>query len=611
MADVSNKEILSSWKDISNYLDRSIRTCHKWEKIFGLPIYRIDNKSLHSRVFTFKSEIDQWLKEKIINNKIGKKPFLENRWVIIGLLSCLSLLSIIFAFSYYTHKKTLLPSPENLSVAVFPFENLNSSEYDEYFSEGITNEIVNKLLMLKKIKVFPAISASKNKNTFKSAKLFSEELNNADYILKGKIKRDDKKIKLDVQLIRTKDNTTIWSAEFEDGLENILSIQDTICLKIQDKLNINVSQKSPISFDYGKTHDYIAFDNYLKGNYILSRIREDNNDPWKLYYQGKYYEGMFAQESNELAINLFNKAIEIDNSFAPAYIGLAQCYINYVNFKWDYNKKWLVKAEELIKIAQTIYADFPEYYSTSIEIYLLKEFCFNENTKKIAFELAQEGIKKYPNHPQLNSIVGYCYYLQFGEEGNKADFDKALEYKEKSFWLNPYDLSNITYAELLMLNKEFNKAIKVCNIIKKNDSSLMIYFRLGEIYYYLGDLDKSRAIFQQLDSPLEFKIGSLYYLGMISSQKREIDETQRIVQEISILSPKEYVVFPEKIKLSSIYMAMGKKELGYGYLNSFFNDANAKKMRYVHYKYIDIDKNFDKFKNEEKFINILKNKEIS
>lgn len=611
MADVRNKEILSSWKDISNYLDRAIRTCHKWEKTFGLPVYRIDDKSPRSKVYAFKSEIDQWLKERANNKEIKKKSLLENKWALIGFISCLTLLSFILIFLLFTQRKTFLQSSEIPSIAVLPFENSNSSEYDEYFSEGITNEIVNKLLMLKRIKVFPAISTSKNKNTIKSAKLLSKELNGADYILKGKIKKDVKKIKLDVLLLRTKDNMIIWSSEFEDGLENILSIQNTICSKIQEKLDINISQKSPLSIDYGKTLDYIAFDNYLKGNYILKKINEDNNDPWELYYQGKYYQGRSTQESNDLAISLFNKAIEIDNHFALAYIGLALCYANYVNFNWNYNKKWLDKAEDLAKTAQTIYADFPEYYSTLTEIYLLKDFCFNEKTKINVFELANEGIEKYPNHPDLNSKVGLCYYLKFGEEGNKADFDNALKYKEKSFWLNPHDLSNIIYAELLMLNKEFNKAIEVCNSIKEYDSSLMTNFRLGEIYYYLGELDKSSALFNQFEAPLEFRIGSLFYLGMIASQQGDIEKVQKIIQEISLLSPSEHRFLEDHFKLGSIYMGLGKKELGYKYLESFFNSENTKKDRFIYYKYIDIDKNFAKLKDEDKFINILKNREIS
>jgi TolB-like protein len=320
MPDVRNKEILSSWKDISNYLDRSIRTCHKWEKNFGLPVYRIDDKSPRSKVFAFKSEIDQWLKERANNKRNKKILFFKNRWAIFGFLFILALLSIILTVFHFIKKNTFSLSSESISIAVLPFENLSTSEYDEYFSEGITNEIINKLTMLNNIKVVHANFASNYKQNFKTTKTASEELDYVDYIIKGKTKKDGKKIKLEAELIRMKDNSKIWSAEFEERLENIFSVQDHICLKIYETLGKEKPQKIPFANYYGKTHDYLAYDNYLKANYILSRLRENNNDPWKLYYQGIYYTGKCTRDSNELAINLFNQAIEIDSKFVLPYI---------------------------------------------------------------------------------------------------------------------------------------------------------------------------------------------------------------------------------------------------------------------------------------------------
>jgi len=264
------------------------------------------------------------------------------------------------------------------------------------------------------------------------------------------------------------------------------------------------------------------------------------------------------------------------------------------------------KAEDLIKEAHAISPDLPEYYSTLIEIYLIKEVAFNENKKELAFELAREGINKYPDNAQLNSIVGYCYYLRFGEEGNKVDFNKALEYKEKSFWLNPYGFHNVIYAELLMMNEEFYRAIDICNIIEKHDYSLMTKFRLGEIYYYLGHLEKSKAVFQQFDiAPLDLKIAALLYLAMISSQKGEEEKALEIIDNITLISPKDLVLY-ENLKLASVYMGLGMKKQGYEHLRLFFNMSPTKKMRFAYLRYIDFDRNFDNIREEEEFIRIAK-----
>lgn len=600
---VKNGELLDSWKAIASYLDRDIRTCSRWEKKLGLPVHRIDDNSSRSKVFAYRSEIDRWLKEKAGYKELQKKSFLKNKWVIAGLISVSAVILVVVSLSVFFNWSPFSSSAGTVSLAVLPFENHNASEYDEYIADGITHELTDSLTRQSTLKVIPAYPGSgKSSADFKQ---IGEELG-ADYVLSGKITKAENNIKITAQLARTKDSKTMWDSEYDGKLEDIFSIQENIRRKINETLNTKPNSKAASL--YGKTRDLGAYDSYLKGSYILSRS-ENSSDPWKLYHQGKYYSGKFTQESNELALNLFNQAIEMDSSFALAYIGLAQCYSHYVNFNWYNDIKWLEKAENLLDKAQSISPDLPEYYCTLTEVYILKELCFNENTITAAFDIASEGIVKYPNHAQLNSILGYCYYMKFGQEGKESDFKKALEYKERSFWLNPYSLSNIVYAELLMLNKEFYKAIHVCDIVKKHDPSLLAKFRLGEIYYYLGDLEKSEAIFQQFDnSPLNLKIDSLLQLGMISSRKRDKKEALGLIDEISRISTEEYIV-DSYLNLASIYMGIDMKGPGYEYLYDFFSNPLNEKFHFINLKYIDIDRNFDKVREEKKFQKILKIKE--
>ena len=601
---VINKEILDSWKEISSYLNRDIKTCSRWEKRLGLPVHRIDSDSSRSKVFAYKSEIDLWLKERTNNHSLEQKPFPVKRGAAVG-LSALASLIIILAVLYLTNLIPTSSTPENLSLAVIPFESQNGSEYETYLTEGITNELKTHLTRLGAIKVISAKSSTKDSEIPENTSQTHDDLG-ADYILKGKIEKNDEKIGIYVQLIKTKSGKDIWGAKFEGQLEDIFRIQDDISEKIHEILRVKTGQDAMSASNYGKTKDYLAFETYLKGNYILSRLNEDDDDPWKLYHQGHYYWGRSTPEANEIAINLFNQAIKIDSNFAQAYIGLAHCYANYVNFSWDFTLKWLDIAENLLNEAQQISPDLPEYYSTLTEIYILKDICFDEKTKKLAYDLAEEGIKKCPNHAQLNSIVGYCHYLKFGETGNKEELEKALDYKEKGFWLNPYSLSNIVFGELLMLDRDFNRAEEICQIIEKHDASLLAKFKLGEIYYYSGALDQSKAVFQQFSNlPLDLKADSLYHLGMIAAQEGEEEEALRIIQELERVSPEGFVI-ASQLKMASIYIGLGMKELGYEYLSSFFNDSFARKTHFIYLRYIDLDRNFEKVKNEEKFKKIIK-----
>jgi len=603
--DMKRKEILHSWKEISAYLDRDIRTCHRWEDELGLPIYRINENSPKSKVFAYTKEIDEWLRERANNHQDETRPAIwKNRGVITGLALGSLVLCVVFAWLYF-FKTPSVSSLSELTLSVLPFKNLDSSEYNEYFSEGITNEIESCLIRLNKIRVIPGSGDDPNQYSTQNMEMFGQELK-PDYLVMGELRQDKDKILLSISLIRTEDNKNLWNGSYESDQDEILNITQSISQKIHEQLDIKMDDAQFAQSNSGSTSDFSAYDTYAKGNFIMNRIAKQDDDPWMLYHQGEYLVGRWTPESNELAISLFRQAIAIDNNYVLAYIGLAQCYANYVNLGWDSDIEWLNTAEALLEKAQEISPGLPEYYTALIKIHMLRDACLNNSMSQVVFSLAKEAIAKYPNHPQLNAITGYCYLKKFGEGGKEEDFEKALDYNERSFWLNPSSLSNIKYAELLMLKKEFYKAIEVCHLLENSDPSLFSKFMLGEIYYYLGDLDKSKEIFQLFDVPLNFKIHSLYYLAMIEAQKGETEEAERIVREIEIMRPAEYKDYQVQLERASIFFGMGDERLGYQYLESLFNDGKTQKDKFVYVMFTEIDRNFDKYRNEERFQNLIR-----
>ena len=609
-----NEEILDSWKAISEYLDRDSRTCARWEKELDLPVYRIDKDSSRSKVFAYKSEIDEWLKERTNHKEIRTKPFLKKRWALFSLASVTILFLAASAFLYFANGKFSSNNTENLSIAVLPFEDSNFSEYEQYIPEGINKEIFVSLSRLNGIEIIPSTSLQRKDEPNLNLKDMVERFD-VNHVLKTILEKNENKLKIRVQLTRIKDDRAVWTVESEDRLENIFSLQQDICLKIHKKLNSN-SKMATLPFNNGKTQDYEAYDNYLKGNHILSKSDAENTDPWSLYNEGKYYQGQWTQESNEFAISLFSRAIEIDADFAPAYAGLACCYVNYINFGWDASQENLKKAEELLKKAEEIDTEYYEYYATRIQVHLLKYLWFGEDTKDKAFELAKITVKKFPCQALPYTLLGFCHYLRFGENGDESDFNKALEFNRESYYLRPYHINNVRFAELLMINRDYDEALNLCEGIQGGKSSLIVDFLKGEIYYYMGNMDMSEAIFQQFDNPseaifqqfdnpLDFQIGSLFFLGMIAAQRGDTEEVERLIRKLKVISPGEFKFYGHQLKFASIYLGIGNKELGYKYLEDFFRREVMDNTRYINNKYIDLDRNFDNFRDEERFKSII------
>lgn len=588
----SGHEILDSWKQIAQYLHREVRTCYRWSRELGLPVYRIDEKSPKSKVFAYKDEIDKWLKEKTKSQVLPKNGFHTKRRLIYGSISFFAMLSLVAIATW----QPFTSSRRMISVAAVPLQSLDPSGNDVYLSEELSRAIVENLSVPNKLRVIPAFSIRKFANGFTDAVRLGDELD-ADYVLWGEVDKGNPTTHVSIKLIRTDHGATVWKSEFLEPFERAMTIPPNICAAIHKVLKIGNGTFARNGF---YPEDYRAMDSYLKGDFILSRLNSGSDDPWQFYHQGEYYAGRFTPEANELAIKLFSQAIEIDPEFAPAYIGLATCYANYVNFNWQFDVSWLNKAEHLLRTALSLNPDLPDYFSVLIEVRILKETGFSEDVWASIEELVEEGVKRYINHPRLNSIVGYYYYKKYGRYGDEMDFRKALEYKERSFWLDPYDLGNIVYANLLMLNKEFKKALEVCEVVGKLDDTCMSRFLRGEIYYYMSALNASRSEFKELlNESFEYRIASLYHLAMISAREGDAGGARELVQEIERISPDSFAYFENELKLASVQAGMGETALASKILGSFIRNPKYRNDLHIYRRYVDIDENFLKLRDDK------------
>ena len=225
----------------------------------------------------------------------------------------------------------------------------------------------------------------------------------------------------------------------------------------------------------------------------------------------------------------------------------------------------------MVRKANTISPDLPEYYSNLTRIYILYYEAYKKNTKDLAYEVSEEGIEKYPYDSSLNALVGYCYLLKYGNNGVEADFKKALEHCERSYLVNPYSISHIFYVQLLILNTDFYKALEICNQIDNVTLFNTVDSYKGEIYYLLGELDKSRQIFQAHPDAFSTEMYYQNVLGKISAQRGKANETLKIIENLKLVAVEEQQFSRRDLNFASMYFGIGEIELGLEYLKSFFS----------------------------------------
>jgi tetratricopeptide (TPR) repeat protein len=361
----------------------------------------------------------------------------------------------------------------------------------------------------------------------------------------------------------------------------------------------------PSVFDEIKSLGSVDAERQSEEERALQRLAEDNVDPWELYSQGNYFLEKNTQEANELAAALFLKVIRSEEEFPLAHMGLAQCYLNNVRNLWLPRVEWLDMAEDLVRRARSAARDLPEYYSVIVQIKLLRDSFFDQGTFADAVARAEEAIRKFPNHPRLNYLLGSCYFQRFSRSGDEADLERALDFMKKSYWLNPYALHNLDYAEILMLRLDFAGALEVCDQLKHFDSSGRVRFRMGEIYYFAGDLEVSRLVFEEIRTPLQLRFYSALYLAMISSRKADKDKAQSLLREVEAFFPEGPVLRQRALMQASAYFGLGRDKEGYRHLSALVEDPQYQRNKHLILIYIALDPNFDTPRDKARFNSLL------
>jgi TolB-like protein/Tfp pilus assembly protein PilF len=266
-------EQLASWKEIAAYLRRDVRTVQRWEKTEGLPVKRHRHRELES-VYALKSELDSW--------REGRQP-----------------LRIPEASSAPAAKA-------RRRLAVLPFDNLSGDPEQEYFSDGLTEEMISKLGRLhpERLGVLARTTMMKYKGTTKSINEIDSELG-VDYFLEGSVRRDDRRVRITAQLIKVSDQTHLWAESYDRTVEDILAVQIEVAEKIARSLAVELLPEEHAALARSSTTNAAAHDAYLRGRYFWSKRTEEN----------------FSK-----AIESFQQAVDIDPGYAAAYAGLADCF---------------------------------------------------------------------------------------------------------------------------------------------------------------------------------------------------------------------------------------------------------------------------------------------
>jgi len=388
---------------------------------------------------------------------------------------------------------------EENSIAVLPFSNMSSDMEQEYFSDGLTEDIITQLSKIKALKVVSRTSVMQYKKNPKSIKEIGKELGVA-VILEGSVQRSSNKVRITAQLIDAATDEHLWADSFDRSVKDIFVIQREVAISIATVLNKKLSKKEVENLDDAPSVDVQAYDLYLRGKFLVEKRNKTDL--------------LIARE-------LFQQALKKAKDFAPAISGLANTYLLSSYRGYEDPDIMLPLAKKQIDIALTI-------EPSAAETHAAMGYWFHQTFKW------KEAEKSYRKSIQLNPNQSNVYlWLAILLEG-KSEKDLANEIYIKGMEINPeWEYLMQSRVKALMNTGNHEEAIKLQkHLIDKATFDLVLrskrYAELSRLYWSVNNKDEA---IQMATKAKDNGLLRFYKDGDNSFLVREVNEQYNVLRK--------------------------------------------------------------------------------
>jgi len=378
----------------------------------GVPqgLERIIQKALRKdRNVRYQSVADLEADLKGVQKEItsGIAPFkqrIKNRKVLVIGMVALILIVGYTIFSRFFGPSTKEPGSQRKMLAVLPFENLGTPD-QEYFADGITEEIMARLANIQGLGVIARTSVLQYKNSKKTIPEIGKELN-VDYVLEGTIRwqkssEGESRVRVTPQLIRVSDATHLWANVYDEVMAEVFKVQSDIAQKVASAMDVALLEQERQSLQAKPTENIDAYEYYLRGHDYFKR-------------------GTQTKRELQIASEMYKKAVELDPQFAQAYarLGMAE-----IELYWHHDKieELLIQAKKAVDKAFQLQPGLPEAH-IALGSYYYHLLDYERALEQ--FSIAQKGL---PNNTQLFVEIGFLKRRQGKWEEALASFIKAME----------------------------------------------------------------------------------------------------------------------------------------------------------------------------------------
>ena len=428
------------------------------------------------------------------------------------------------------------------SIAVMPFANMSADPEQEYFCDGMAEEIINALTQLRELRVVARTSAFSFKGQNTDIRAIGEKLK-VETILEGSVRKAGNRLRITAQLIKVADGYHLWSQRYDRQLDDVFAIQDEISLSIVEKLKTELFGEQP--------------------QVLVQRVT-DNMEAYNLYLKGLHYRRKWSPQTAPQAVACFKQAIELDPEFAKPYASLAGCYTEMTDVG-GLNLLFRDEAYPLIKDAVDKALTLENALAEAHVVLGLFNCVFEwdwpggEQACKRALEL---------NSNDVSTLIWCAYYYWI-----TGCYDEAIAIMHRAEALDP--LSLVTQHMIggsYFFARRFDEAIERCqHIIEMDDHYFLAYIYLSSSFACKSEFEQALATCQKALPIFGRHPVLLHEMARLYGRWGKRSEVLQLNEEIEMLSEK-YSISPILFAWTSI--ALGDQEEAIAHIEKAFEKCD-------------------------------------
>jgi serine/threonine-protein kinase len=451
------------------------------------------------------------------------------------------------------------------SIAVLPLENLSGDQEKEYFSDGITDALINELAKISALRVISRTSMMQYKKVRKSLREIARELN-VDAVVEASVLTIGSKVQIRARLIKMPTEQNLWAQSYERDISNILVLQSEIARTIAEEINVKIKPEEKVR---------------------LASARKISPEVYELYLKGRYFWSRTTESAVKKSINYFQQAIEKDPMYAPAYAGLVDAYTILTQVGELPQAEYAQKAKEAAMKALEIDERMGEAHASLGLIKSGIDFDWVGAEREF-----QQAIQLSPNY-----AMAYVWYSQLlNLLGRHEEAITKIKLAQELDPLNSFISSNVVYRYYLA--RRYDQALEESKkLLDMFPNYWVHHWSRGHVYSAKRMYTKAIVEFQKAVDLSEGSLECLPDLGYAYAKLGRRDEAQKVLKKLEKESRQKYV---PAIFFATVYTGLGENDLAFEWLEKAYLEHDWR------VSWIAPDPVFDSLRDDPRFKALLK-----